>query len=110
MSPCPSGDSPVYLAVFACIYYNIKKTAAIKVLLASGCSVNVQNNNGFTPLHLAAMYGSFNFTQFLLNEGADPCITNMDGLEPADLALHAGHLKIQKILQETKCMKAHIIK
>ena len=43
----------------------------VKYILRCQCEVNVRNNQGFTPLHLAASVGTISVSQCLLEGGAD---------------------------------------
>ncbi|WP_353275787.1 ankyrin repeat domain-containing protein [Wolbachia endosymbiont (group A) of Pipizella viduata] len=43
----------------------------IKLLIRKGAKVNIENNSGETPLHLAAFYGKVENVKVLLEEGAD---------------------------------------
>ena len=53
-----------------------KKKEALKVLLKSGASVDIQNNSGNTALHLAAFRGYKEIVKLLMNWGGNPCIKN----------------------------------
>ena len=47
----------------------------------------MKDNNGQTPLHIAASKGYFECLTLLLNGGADPSLTDNDGSTPLHLAL-----------------------
>ena len=61
------------------------------VLIDAGADVNARQSNGWTPLHGAALNGSFASIERLLASGADPAATNDEGVTAADLAQNAGH-------------------
>ena len=52
--------------------------------------VNVQNGDGFTPLHVAAMWGREESVRELLERGADPEISDDEGMTPLDYAESEG--------------------
>lgn len=54
------------------------------MLIDSGCSVNVANAHGDTPLHVAARQQHYNCTLVLLLRGADIDARNSGGEVPAD--------------------------
>jgi ankyrin len=43
----------------------------VKLLVKHGASVNVQSQNGFTPLYMAAQENHDNVVKFLLSKGAN---------------------------------------
>ena len=57
-----------------------------KMLIARGANVSIGDDEGNTPLHVAAREGRKDDLQVLLDAGADPSIRNKEGLTPLDLA------------------------
>ena len=55
-----------------------------------GAWVDSQNDDGLTPLHVAALWGKAEAVQLLLARGADPAITDCDELSPLDRAQNEG--------------------
>lgn len=55
-------------------------------LLRAGANPSISNNDGNTPLHLAAKAGETRLAAILLLYGADPTIRNYEGHRPPDLA------------------------
>ncbi|KAI0778463.1 ankyrin [Trametes elegans] len=64
--------------------------------------VNALDENGYTPLHLAADRGHANVVQALLNRGADRNIKDEDELTAKELAEIAGHDEIVNLLSDTR--------
>ena len=69
----------------------------VQLLLDAGFNVNALNNNGDTPLHRAAMFNPFHWTQYhritkmlevLLLGGAHLDYTNNDGLTAMDKSMN----------------------
>ena len=51
----------------------------VNYLLENGALIDVKDDDGYTPLHFAALYDSFDTCEFLLKSGADPDIKNNAG-------------------------------
>ena len=60
------------------------------LLLDQGVGVNTQNGDGFTPLHVAALWGREGCARLLLEREADPAISDDDEMTPLDYALSEG--------------------
>ena len=99
---------PTSLLGFPCI-----KT--VQLLLDAGFNVNALNNNGDTPLHRAAMFNPYHWTQYhritkmlevLLLGGAHLDYTNKDGLTAVDKSTN---VRAKNFLSyrynETLCLK-----
>jgi ankyrin repeat protein len=54
----------------------------VQVSLDGGAAINVQNNNGMSPLHNAASDGDLEIVHVLLERGADINVRNNDGDTP----------------------------
>ena len=72
---------------------------AIRMLLASGASINATNLTGFTPAHHAAEAGSADAMKFLIEAGADVTIPNTAGAFPIDTAREHGHVAVIALLE-----------
>jgi uncharacterized protein len=59
---------------------------AVKMFVAAGADVNVQNDLGNTALHYAAQNGLNRIVEFLVSKGAQVEIYNYSGRTPADVA------------------------
>ena len=55
-----------------------------RLVVDCGVDPNIQDNNGDTPLHIAARRDYCVVVKLLLNHGADPTIRNKKGRTPRD--------------------------
>lgn len=53
----------------------------VEFLIENGATINAQNNNGLTPLHMAVEYDYYEVVQTLIAAGADKAIRSNDGYE-----------------------------
>ncbi|MCC6005909.1 MAG: ankyrin repeat domain-containing protein, partial [Thermofilum sp.] len=82
-------------------------TARVRKLLRKGANVNARDENGRTPLHVAAAAEVFErfaayaeFARLLLEHGADPSIRDKDGRTPLDIARERGHKEVARVIEE----------
>ncbi|XP_049878320.1 ankyrin repeat and SAM domain-containing protein 1A-like isoform X2 [Pectinophora gossypiella] len=66
--------------------------------LRRGAGVNVQDDNGYTPLHHACLRGHKEIVQLLLSVDASPCIVDKKGATPLHLAAWKGDADIVNML------------
>lgn len=66
----------------------------MKILIEHGSSVNVQSQNGFTPLYMAAQENHDGVVRFLLQSGANQSLATEDGFTPLAVALQQGHDRV----------------
>ncbi|XP_030020302.1 uncharacterized protein LOC115440138 isoform X3 [Manduca sexta] len=66
--------------------------------LLRGAGVNVQDDNGYTPLHHACLYGHKEIVGLLLSVDANPCIVDKKGATPLHLAAFKGDSESVRIL------------
>lgn len=59
-----------------------------------GASVDIIDDRGFTPLHLAANHGRTSAVTALLRRGADPNISAHAGDTPLHYACQHGHVQV----------------
>ncbi|KAJ7406681.1 ankyrin repeat domain 27 [Willisornis vidua] len=67
---------------------------------ANGLGVNVSNQDGFTPLHMAALHGHSELVWLLLKHGASVGAKNAEHAAPLHLACQKGHLQVVKYLMD----------
>ncbi|XP_023419467.2 ankyrin repeat domain-containing protein 27 isoform X1 [Cavia porcellus] len=75
-----------------------KKLAKIP---ASGLGVNVTNQDGSSPLHVAALHGRADLIPLLLKHGANPSARNTNQAVPLHLACQKGHFQVVKYLLDS---------
>ena len=71
-----------------------------RYLIKRGAKVNVKDNKGFTPLHMAVMNGYVNLIPLLLNSGANIDALDNNGTSPLFRAIHKKQYEAMKILLE----------
>uniref|UniRef100_A0ABI8ARK3 Protein phosphatase 1 regulatory subunit n=1 Tax=Felis catus TaxID=9685 RepID=A0ABI8ARK3_FELCA len=71
------------VSILACIDENLE---VVRFLVEQGATVNQADNEGWTPLHVAASCGYLDIARYLLSHGADIAAVNSDGDLPLDLA------------------------
>ncbi|WP_288007687.1 ankyrin repeat domain-containing protein [Thermofilum sp.] len=81
-------------------------TGLIKLLAEKGGDINIQDKDGRTPLHLAAMKGRTKAVTTLLGLGADPNINDNEGLTPGELATNRGHTDLAELIRNCAGKKA----
>lgn len=72
----------------------------VKQMIALGANLNLQNQDGNTPLHLAFLRRNKEMVAALIQGGADQTLRNQQGYTPRDL-LRATYPQACQILQET---------
>jgi len=78
-----------------------EKNNILSFLLTKATSLlDTQNEDGETPLHLAAVFGAEQTVETLLKNGATPDIKDANGLTPAEHALENSHYKIAHMLSK----------
>ena len=89
----------------ACRYIRGDVTKVLRLVYVRGHKINVQNNDGNTPLHLACYNGYSNIVETLMLAGADETITNDEGKTPAQVAESNGHSELLKLLDRDSLMQ-----
>ena len=72
-------------------------TEVLRLVYVRGHKINVQDNNGNTPLYCACYNGHSDIVETLMLEGADETITNDRGMIPAQVA-ERRHSELLKLL------------
>lgn len=63
---------------------------------------NFQGDDHRTPLHFAAAHGQNGAVEYLLEMGANPAITDENGLTPQGTAFQQGHPDTAKLIGERR--------
>ena len=66
--------------------------------------------DGWTPLHLAAMFGKVDVIQILLDAGADPYARDHNEKDAVDIARQFNHFQIADMLQRYQTFTQTAIK
>ena len=69
----------------------------LKLAVENGSNINVQTNDGTTPLMMAVRSGDPLIVQFLLDNGADLNVTDKNGWSALHYAFKSGNLDIVKL-------------
>jgi ankyrin repeat protein len=89
----------------SCMFWNMDTQfkKVVKLLVDSGCSVNICDTNGQTPLHRACSEGYVDVAELFLKRNSN--INQCDKLmkTPLILAVEGGHTKVVTMLVENKC-------
>jgi ankyrin repeat protein len=89
----PMHNQPLH----ACIALS-RDSETVRLLIAQGADVNMQQAGGYTPLHQAAAAGLEDLTRILLKAGANPNSLCHQGKSPADYARERHHDNVVQLL------------
>lgn len=90
------GDYPIHIAS---VRGDIDE---MKILLDNGANINAIGEHGYTALHNAVEQGHIKMVEFLLNQGIDTTIKNINHLTAKELAQITDNQEIYKMLDEFK--------
>lgn len=82
----------------------LRQYEIVKLLLNVGANPNSINNNGRTPLHLAARYGYEEIVTRLIMTGADCSIIDFNGMSALDRASRYNQYDIVRLLYKISCL------
>ena len=89
-----NGNTAMHLAVWCSkdYYSHLRKACIVgimnevlKLVYVRGQKINIQNNAGYTPLHLVCLYSHIDIVETLMSAGADETITNDRRGTPAQM-------------------------
>jgi ankyrin repeat protein len=83
--------------IYACI---IGKIFMVKDAINNGSNLNETDEDGITPLHVAAEHGYIEIVQLLINFGADKNLRDKNGILPIELAKKNSHQVIVELLND----------
>ena len=66
----------------------------VEMLIAEGADVNTRNDDGKTPLHMAAIRGNYQAVKFFVDHGAEVLVFDKSGWTPRGYASVKHHTKI----------------
>ena len=102
----------LYEAVNIAVQAN--KVTMLQELADAGVPFEVRNSDGYYPIHLAVIAGSYEATLFLIEQGVDLNVTDLENqYSPLDYAVDNGYTRIIKALktagakQTAKYLKEH---
>lgn len=78
----------------------VKRLAEAKKLIEEGADINITNNFGATPLHIAALYGHFKICKILIEHGAKINVKCKGGRTPLEFAAICRYTNIIKLLNK----------
>jgi ankyrin repeat protein len=70
----------------------------LMLLLENGSEIDVLNNQGLSPLHLAAYFGYKDIFKLLLERGADSDVKTGAGKSCIDIASENGHRELIELI------------
>lgn len=73
-----------------------------KLVESLGCSVDLPDHSGDTPLAIASRFNRVKCARELIKLGADPSAENHAGGQPLFVCSHEGHTKVAKLLIDSK--------
>ena len=74
----------------------------VKTCITIGVNLDITDNNGNTPLIIAATTGQEYITQLLITSGCDINVKNREGLDAIEQSFCSNHTKVQSILTEAR--------
>lgn len=82
----PAGEHILHIAA------NCPNSKIVELLIACWPNyINITNEDGITPLHVASMYGRLLTIKILIENGADPFVADNEGMTPLDYSSKENH-------------------
>ena len=104
---CSKDDfTQLHWACYSGYYYRGDVTKVLELVYVRGHNINVQDNDGNTPLHYACGNGYSDIVETLMLAGADETITNDEGKTPAQVAESEEHSELLKLLDRNSLWQA----
>jgi ankyrin repeat protein len=91
------GSSPLLLASRG---HYFKHGTVVRLLLEHGADINVQDEDGWTPLHWASMNGALEVVRLLLEHGSEVEAKHNGGKTTLQVAVDRGHAEVVELLRE----------
>ncbi len=82
-------------------YAVTSRSDMVKYFLQNGANPEITENNGYAPIHLAAMYGFDDVVKIFLDAKPDLISSEVAGWNPISLATHYNKYKTVKVLIES---------
>jgi hypothetical protein len=79
---------------------NHKDGSVHQLLLEHGADINTQDQDGWTPLYYALLYGALEVVRVLLEHGADVEVKYNDGETALQVAAERGHDEVVELLRK----------
>jgi ankyrin repeat protein len=92
-----SGSTPL---LWASGGHYFKDGSVLRLLLEHGADINVQNQLGWSPLHLASINGALDVGHLLLGHGADVQAKGNDGKTALQEAADRGYNEVVELLRK----------
>jgi hypothetical protein len=91
------GSTPL---LWASAGHNFQGGSVVRLLLEHGADIDLQNESGWTPLHVASNWGALEVVPVLLEHGADVEVKGNGGETALQEAAEEGHDEIVELLRE----------
>jgi len=100
-----NGDLPIHIAV------KNRNSKVVKLLAKLTGNINLKEKRfGNTVLHIAAINGDIESTDYLLDARANPKLINKIGLSPAECAAKYGFVKLTSVYYSKQLVKKDVLK